>query len=393
LKNKFLVGLILVLVLVQVSAVNCGMLEIEAYDVDIEAGHEKTVSFVVNNFASERFYIDRVNAFDYASGIQVEEQSWADVALAGDQAALRIDIKASDNAEGAKDATIEIKGHFLGGKECTYSNVNEEFTVNVFKETVRRISADCEGFSLYSIGDKYIDGSGELEFIAENKSGKDATILLESDDVELSENIFPVRAGVEETFKTIIRSSKDRAEIVYRIELDGCGISTKRTVVYSSIAVEEEEEEFVELDVVVSADVSRDENGFLVGVTIFNPNNSPTAGELRVDVPENFDVFGEGFAELDPNSSVIAELRIVPPKDFSGKANALIVFDGKIVESIELEAPESSFNPLGAAFISLSSGALFIGLLVIVIVIVLMIAARPHKQQFEPWLERNIESK
>ncbi len=381
-------------------AVNCNMVSIETYDVELQAGSSKTVTFLVNNYAPERFYIDKVNAFDFEQGIRTDEQSWQSVVLSQGNAAVRVSIKAEENAtEGKRTASVELQGHFLGGTECTYNSIHASFNVNVVKEPVHRVEARCEGFSLYTLKEKHIGNTGEIDFVADNKSNYPAVIKLESPDLGLSDDMFYVSAGEEKTFTVQLQASTWQAELTYNIELSDCGIPSKKTIVYSS-AYENvpeaqptpeptpEEKKNIEL----SATTSRDENGFLVKVSVYNPNNEPVSGELNVLVPQDWSVSGAGLADIPAHTEIRAEIRVVPPAGFTGSQTARVEFthDG-VSESqditLTVEKSKGNINVIATAMTALGSAVIVGGIVLAIVVFIVLLGAGPTRQELEPWAE------
>ncbi len=380
-------------------AVNCNMLDIKTYDVEVQAGSSKTVTFLVENYAPERFYIDKVNAFDFEQGIRTEEQSWQSVALSQQSAAVRVSIEAEKNAaEGERTASVELHGHFLGGTECGYNSVHASFKVNVVKEPVHRVESRCEGFSLYTLKEKRIGNTGELDFVADNKSNYPAVIKLESPDLGLSDDMFYVPAGEEKNFSVQLQASSWRAELTYNVELSDCGIPNRKTIVYSSAyentPVEPTPQPTPEetRNIEVSAAASRDENGFLVEVSVYNPNSEPVSGELNVLAPEGWLVAGTGLADIPAHTEIKADIRIVPPAGFTGSRTATVMFNHDGVseaQDIELkvEKSKSSVNAVATAMAVLGPAAIVIGLIVVIAVFVVLLGAGPTRQELEPWVE------
>lgn len=367
------------------------MLELELNDVELWEGSTKTFTFALNNYAPERFYIDKVNAFDFEEGILTEELSWQGVALSQEQATIRVSIRAESSAEEReRKAKIELRGHFLGGKECKYSDVFGEFSVNVLKKPVHRIEARCEGFSLYTLSEKFIEGFGEIEFIAVNKTNYPAVIKLESNKLGINDTIFYVPAGEEKLFKTEIQSAVEKAELVYKIELSDCGIPSEKTIVYSSVFEEPTPEPVEFRGIELNVSTARDENGFLATISIYNPNDVKIEGVLEVLVPENWQVIGEGSVTIEEFTEIIAAVRIVPPEGFTGKYSGEIVFSyNGLMEKqpIELEFGEQGFDVIASALAGLGSSAIAIGLIIVIVILVVVLVSAPPRQKDQPWVE------
>jgi len=387
LKNGLILFL-LVLLAGQAFAVNCGMLDLETNGVELFEDSTKTVSFSVHNHGSERFYIDKVNAFDFDSGIHTEEASWQDVVLAGDEALVRVEIEAEKDGEGEKEAKVEIRGHFLGGRECGYRDIYEEFDVEVLKKPVQSFEPECTGFHLYTISEKFIDEAGEIEFVVKNDTGFDAVVKLESSDLSMGSSVFVSKAGEEKHFSTGVSSSKEIAELTYKVELSGCGIPSEKTIVYSSVYEPPTPPEPEFRDVELSSAVTERNGEIIASVSIYNPNNEAVEGLLEIEMPKGWSVQGEGIAEVDAFTEITAELQIVPPVEFQGTANGEIQFsfDGQTETlPIEVELQEGGSEGLGSAFVSLGSGVIAIGLLLVIVIVVVAMFAGPHPQDGQIW--------
>ena len=385
-----LILFLLVLLAGQAFAVNCGMIDLETYAVELFENSSKTVSFSVHNYGSERFYIDKVNAFDFESGIQTEEASWQDVVLTGDEALIRVEIESDKDSEGEKEAKVEIRGHFLGGKECGFRDIYEEFGVEVLKKPVQSFEPECTGFHLYTISEKFIDEIGEIEFVVKNDSGFDAIVKLESSDLSMGSSVFVARAGEEKHFSTGISSSKETAELNYKVELSGCGIPSEKTIVYSTVFEPPVQPTPEFRDVELSSAVTERNGEIIASVSIYNPNNEAVEGLLEIKMPEGWIVKGEGIAAIDAFTEITAELQVVPPVEFQGTATGEVQFsfDGKTETlPIEVKLQEAGGEGLGAAFISLGTGVIAIGLLLVIVIILVAMFSGPNPQDGQPWQE------
>jgi len=397
---RFAVLIFLFVLVSQAFAVNCGMLELETYDVEVWENSTKTVTFLLHNYAGERFYIDKVNAYDFERGIVTEEHSWQDIALSGEEASIRVSVKAEKGAEDMdRKAKVEVTGHFLGGTRCSYGNVHAGFNVDVLKERVYRIEPRCSDFYIYTLSEKRIDGFGRIEFIAENGSEYSAVITLEAPEMHLSDDVFYVPAGEEKVLSVEVQSAVTVAELEYNVSLSDCGIPSKKTRVYSSTWIEPEPTPYtpepgtfrkIELDHSLAADA----NGFLATVSIYNPNGEAVTGTLEVSVPDSWTVIGDGIVTLEPYTEVLAAVRVIPPENFSGEYTGELSFsyDG-ITESQDMELERGAGQGAGlagTAFSVLGSGAVLAGLAIVVIILVAVLLADPTtRQHLEPWREKN----
>ncbi|MEM0359785.1 MAG: hypothetical protein QXK06_00425 [Candidatus Diapherotrites archaeon] len=371
---------------------NCNMVFFELYNVELWEGSKETFTFAINNTGNERFYIDKVNAFDFSEGIAVQEEYWGDVVLPGEKAFATISVKADKGTEEReRKAYIELSGRFLGGKRCSFSDVHGEFNVSVLKEPVHKIEPRCDGFSLTAPKEKYIEGEGTIEFFASNKTNYDAIITLESESISVSESVFQLRKGEEKKFSAFIKSDADRATLKYNVRVSDCGIPSQETRIYSAMETPiptPTPQPFKAIEIGASA--SKDANGFLVTVEIHNPNSEGIIGNLEAIVPQGWTVIGEKAVLAEPLSKTISLIRIAPPKGASGTHPVQIVFsyDG-IEESTKLELATGSegFDFGGAAFAVLGSGAFLIGLIIVAIILIIMLFSSPPRQYFEPWLE------
>ncbi|MCX6801792.1 MAG: hypothetical protein NT067_01630 [Candidatus Diapherotrites archaeon] len=367
---------------------NCNMVYFELYNAELWAGSTDTFTYAVNNTGNERFYIERVNAFDFEGGISVEEEYWDDVVLPGEKALVAVSVEADSGIEeGERAAKIELNGHFLGGKKCYYKDVHGEFMVNVLEEPVQKIEAKCEGFSLIAPEEKYIDGSGTIQFFASNQTNYPATIRLESNRIAIDDSVFSLPAGEEKTFTASIESDYESAELEYKVDVSDCGIPSQTTTVYSeSAAPTPSELEGMDM----GSSVAKDENGFLVTVSIYNPNSKTITGTLGAVVPQGWTVIGQKTVSVGPLLETVAALRIVPVEGFSGTYNGEITFSHDGIEEslpVELAFGPEGFDLSGTAFAVLGSGAFLVGLILAAVILIVMLFSGPSKQYFEPWLE------
>jgi hypothetical protein len=369
---------------------NCNMVSFELYNAELWEGSTDTFTFAVGNYGSERFYIEKVNAFDFEEGILVQEESWDDVIMPGEKALVTVSVEADSGIEEKeRSAKIELSGHFLGGKKCYFKDVHGEFTVNVLKEPVQKIEARCEGFSLNTPKEKYIEGSGTIKFFASNKTNYPATIMLESGSITIDDSVFFLPAGEEKTFTAFIESDYESAELEYKVDVSDCGIPSQATIVYSEsaepIPVPSELESME-----IGHSVAKDENGFLVTVSIYNPNNETITGALGAIVPQGWTVIGQKTVSVGQLSETVAALRIVPVEGFSGTYNGEITFSHDGIEEstpVELTSGSEGLDVGGTAFAVLGSGAFLVGLVLAAVILIVMLFSGPSKQYFEPWLE------
>ncbi|MFH1234335.1 MAG: hypothetical protein V1493_01865 [Candidatus Diapherotrites archaeon] len=369
---------------------NCNMVSFELYNAELWEGSTDTFTFAVNNYGNERFYIDKVNAFDFEEGILVQEESWDDVIMPGEKALVMVSVEADSGIEEKERAAkIELSGRFLGGKKCYYKDVHGEFMVNVLKEPVQKIEPRCDGFYLNTPGEKYINGSGTIKFFASNKTNYAAIITLESDSMGIDDSVFFLPAGEEKTFTAFIESDYESAELEYKVDVSDCGIPSQVTTVYSESAEPIPVPSGLE-SMEIGHSVAKDENGFLVTVSLYNPNNETVTGTLDAVVPQGWTVIGRKTVSVGPLSEKVAALRIAPVEGFSGTYNGEITFSHDGVEEsvpVELASGNESFDFGGTAFAVLGSGAFLVGLVLAAVILIVMLFSSPSRQYFEPWLE------
>jgi len=356
----------------------CSDLWLNVSAIEVEAGSSEYSTFLIHNYGSERFFLDRVYAFDSDSDILTEEISYDNYIKPGEAGEIKVRVFAGQEAE-AKNTTayVEFRGHFLSGKECGYFDSKKGFPVKVSE---KKAYSDCGSFELVVPSTVTAEGKERVEFLVSNFSRETAIIRLEGDGLGLSANYFYVPAGVETEKEVLVESALDKAWIEFKVELGGCGIPSKFTEVLSS---------GYESGVEVNYSKEWTGNSFNVPVTVKNSSQEEKKGIIAMDLPEGWTLEGDGEISVPAESEETFVLEAFPSEGFNEEE------EGTLFVSIggEIKEEEIKFSPgdvtdasLGAAFAALSGGALILGLIVIALVLIaLFFLPKNHVPRVDPW--------
>lgn len=372
-------------------AASCSDLKIETHAVEVRAGSRANFAFYLHNNSDERFYIDRVHAFDFADGISTQALRWDSLAPAGDEAAIVVSIDAFEDAEQKdRNAFVQARGHFLSGKECHYYDLKADFPVEVISEkiSVEELEKEpeyCELFEIVMPDTIRIYNSGTLDFIVKNYSDQDAKIYVNAQNASAYTYFYLVPAKTIANKTLRVESGANKATIEFTVDLGACG-TTKRYLEVINEAVQGPSEipEVSEQDVEMNYVLTKDENGYVVSVMLRNLSENFIQGELFTTAPANWQAEGASVI-LGPYEEQTIDLHIIPAEE-SGVFNFDVVFsyDGVSKSSpVTIELAEEKTSIVGFATVALA------GVLagIIVVIIIFAIGRAGEKKAKEPWQE------
>ena len=363
-------------------AADCSDLELVVTDVDVKEGSTASFAFYLHNNTNERFYIDRVSAYDFAEGIITQALRWDRVALSGSEASIVISIEALEGAS-AKDrnAYVQVRGHFLSGKVCHYRDIKAVFPVRVIKEDASEAAPDCGHFDIVLPSSINIHNFGTLDFIVENYTSEDARIYVKGvgASVDTIMYLIPAKSRVYKTLR--IESEQTSALILFDADLGACGTKSYELTVHNVVFEKPEEKPDVEM----SYSIAKDENGYLVSVILKNLSQFEINGILYAEVPENW--YADSFeVMLAPFEEATIDMRVIP-EEKSETQSFDIVFQYNGSEerlSVQLQK-EKREEPFAIGLTTLVASAILAGILVMVIII--LIGSTTSKRIKEPWQE------
>ncbi len=359
------------------SSTDCSELWLNVNAVEVTAGENTYQTFLLHNYGSERFFLDRVYAFDSDADILTEETSHDFYVKPGETAKIQIRVLANPDAkEKSTYAFIEFRGHFLNGKECGYADSRKSFPVKI---TAKKKYSNCNGFELIVPDTITINGKERIKFFVSNLSNETAIIRLEGNDISLSTNYFYVPAGVETEKEALLESTLDKTWLEFKVELGECSIPSRFTKIVKPAFMGEIE---------ISYSKQWTNNAFNILVTVKNNSTEEKSGLISMDLPDNWKLEGDGDISVPAKSEKTFTLKAIPPNGFKEKAKGTIIvsMSGEIKEKeIEFEPSEVSSNAIGAAFIVFGGSALLIGLIVAALVAVALLLPRKQVPTVDPW--------
>ncbi len=372
-------------------AASCSDLKLETRAVEVRAGSKATFAFYLHNNSNERFYIDRAYAFDFSDGISTQALRWDKVALAGNEAAIVVSIEAFEDAEQKdRNAFLQVRGHFLSGKECHYYELKSDFPVEVISEKINVEELEkkpeyCELFEIVMPNTIRIYNSGTLDFIVKNYSNQEAKIYVDAENASVYTYFYlvPARTIANKTLR--IESDASEATIEFTIDLGACGITKQYLyVINEAMQMPSEIQQANEQDVEMSYVLMKDVNGYIISVTLRNLSENVIQGELFVTVPANWQAEGANVV-LNPYEEQIIDLHIIPAEE-SGVFNFDVVFNYDSVsksKEVTIELAKEKVPAVG--FATFAAAGILAG--IIVVVIILIIGTAGEKRIREPWQE------
>ncbi len=359
------------------SGTDCSELWLNVNAVEVTAGENAYGTFLLHNYASERFFIDRVYAFDSDSSVLTQELTYDSYVKPGGSAEIRVEVRAEEGAE-EKIATgyVEFRGHFLSGKECSYADSKKSFPIKIYE---KKKYSRCESFDLIVPSTVAADGEERVEFFVSNLSAETAIIRLDGDYLQLSTNYFYVPSGVEAKKEFLVKPLGDKAWIEYKVELAECVVPSKFTKVVSSGLAGE---------ITAEHEVEWTQDAFELTVKVKNGSGFDETGMISLDLPGDWNVEGAGKISVPAHSEKEFTINVFPPAGFEKETGKLTIgLGGEVIgDDVEFSPREAQVGAQGTAFAVLSGSALFIGLIAIALVLVaLFVLPRKFIPKIDPW--------
>jgi len=331
-KQIFAKMLIVVLVVLFAAppafSAECSDLTLNVSNVTVKENAKASVTFYLINNSDERFYLDRVSAFDFAEGVQTNAVRWDHAAESFGSAVIVVGVHA-EQTRGEKTAYLQVQGHFLNGKECYYYQLKSEFNVDVVLEQKADEEdnlAYCKLFSIDLPKNVYMEGMGTIDFNVNNYTTQDAKITItgRGATVETSEYLIPAKTIAEK--KLIVASSNKQAQISFFVDLGACGKIGKTVYITNTLQRTIPSQAGNASTVDLNYTKSFEDGAYVLEIVLQNKSSQPVDGILYADVPKDWN--SDSYRVfLAPFGMEKIKMRIKPGAGASGAVHFNLVFE------------------------------------------------------------------
>lgn len=301
--------------------------------VSVDSGAEVYETYYLENISGKAFYIDEFSAGDEDRGFVVSSAGSEESARANDRAELNVKVMAhATENDSAGKGYMEVAGHFSNGTECSKSNIGkDEFTVFVKGSGEK---AECSDF-YYSVPlQKMVAETGAIEIEADNPLGRDALIRISGSGISIAPKTIAVPAGSSVRKDVGLDGfAAESAVLVYSVELPGCNVLEKTTLVLKP-------EDIVE----VVSYTSKSEIVESAGIQVSLKNKSAEAKDVKVSIGNlpSLWVGGSIDGTLNAGEAKTYLLNVKAKSARAGEsyfASLKVEYDDVVIEKgIELEA-------------------------------------------------------
>lgn len=275
----------------------CNDIEVNTNSVFLDEDETKVVGFYLQNFSNRKFYVDKVDAFDYSSLIDSEAYSWPDSVESQDREDFFIEIEALNR--GNASGFVEVRGHFNNGITCSFSDIGrEEYDVFVDYASNGNDGNDngndgdsgsgqvnCNALTLNVPNEIEVIGDSFFDVSVNNTFNQSVVVNIASANINVNPGSLTFPANSYST-KTINVMPTNLQGVVNFSLTTSCGTINKATIVsLSAIPIKE----FLDVDY----DYSVSGNKIYLSLNLKNLKNYLVVGDIGFVVPENWSVVGE----------------------------------------------------------------------------------------------------
>lgn len=224
---------------------SCSEIQLNTSTVRVARNSEATVFFVVENRGAERFFIDSTEVLDNVSGLIASAAGFDRMIDAGGFGAVGVRVKALKDVD-VKHANgvLRLRGHFLGGKECSFQDIgNRQFDILVEEKPISSLDGAkfraCSGIIVANPADFAINGR-EMVLRIKNDTAYRATIRMAGQGLRINPGTIsvPEHSDVIESIR--IESSLAESWLLFRIDNAVCN-AVERTRILKETGEKEEE--------------------------------------------------------------------------------------------------------------------------------------------------------
>ena len=388
----------LALILPSVAATaSCDNIHINADSVRVYPDTTATARFVIDNRSSEYFYIDSTQVLDNSQGIIASENGFTREVNAFSYGTVNVRVRALPDAEeDTYMGTVQVRGHFQGGRECTFSQIgSEDFTIVVEEieqsQTALRFTARaaCPGVVITDpVGGWKTDDYTIIRI--DNYSNFPATIRLQAPGATFNPQTIHVPYGSTAVEKVTISGTAEGL-LYYTIDTPLCSgvkrstfTTSTNTGIVGTLPVNPTVTAIQPLSDRVDMQLAIAENNgrFTLQVELENVSNESVTGTVSFRTPPNWTVEGNTQVTLAGNETRTRSFTVIPPRIEPGNHEITVTYtvedeiSEKVVISVETTGGntggDSTNNPLTGLF-ALGTGNAFLNIPVWVLLLVVIV--------------------
>lgn len=275
----------------------CNDIEINTNSVFLDEDETKVVGFYLQNFSNRKFYVDKVDAFDYSNLIDSEAYSWPDSVESFDREDFFVEIETLNT--GNASGFVEVRGHFNNGIICSFSDIGRE-EYDIFVDYAPsgdngnnngndgdsgNGQVNCNALTLNVPNEIEVIGDSFFDVSVNNTFDQSVVVNVSSANINVNPSSLTFPANSYST-KTINVMPTNLQGVVNFSLTTSCGTINKATIVsLSAIPIKE----FLDVDY----DYSISGNKIYLSLNLKNLKNYLVVGDIGFVVPENWSVVGE----------------------------------------------------------------------------------------------------
>jgi len=407
---------------------SCSDIEVFARDVEMDEDDVEYADFEIRNDSGTRFYVDGIDIDETSSYVDIDVDDFDSIIYGNDSGDLRLRIESSEvNSDKSVVAEVSVRGHFAGGKSCSYSQTRSDvFEIEIDNDGGTggfSGGSRCNDLTLDAYNISVEQGETAVEsFALENDSSERFYV----DFVDVYDNSSEIRAE-SNGFDNVVRANsvglvevsvrayddaelgREKAFVRIRGHFQGgstCELSDEE-VFYVDIKAKDAEPEYFPPALPQYSPYC---NGFIFNapavqeiegsgtISLKIENNTPYRATIRL--------FGEGLS-IEPVLLSVPQgfksqdyaISVVAVKDSTlfyeietyncmSKKSTVIELKEQEQQAVGQEtgsAADELLQGLATGFVALGSGWAALGLLIIAIALIFYIVFALRQTKAEPW--------
>ncbi len=244
--RKILIIFLLLVLTLNVNAsgtrADCENISINVSNARLDEKSSMLKTFSIENKDSERFFIERINAFDYNSSIKVEGKGWERIVLPGDESFFNVQIKSFNVKKDQEiEGFVEVRGHFLSGTKCSIEDIGTQ-NFNVFVKNEDEAFAEeieleqekieeCKGFEL--IIPENVENVNEIPFTVKNITNDRIQVRLSGANLGIETKYFSIPAQTTVEKSVNVMPFEQKTWLVFNSNVNGCFVKSKNVQIFT----------------------------------------------------------------------------------------------------------------------------------------------------------------
>jgi hypothetical protein len=362
----------------------CNEISIGTYTIRAIVGNSTIENFSITNLASERFFVDSVNASDSSPNFDVQTNGYDRTILSEGTGTINVKVTGKIyNESQYEKGFIEVRGHFLNGKTCSLQDFGKKtFTVIVEKKPLESTIENflmprpennfgnyCKNIEIFAPSSLEISNNfGQFELAIDNQSDYRATTRIFTKNGSANPSLIsvPKKSKITETIE--VQAGPGQTEIEYLVESPECSFARK-TIVTSM------QKESLAKSMAISAKaLDTNVTEYELVVSMQNRTGKKIFGNIQINLPDNWKTEGTKEIELGAFETRETIFKLTPEEELKESLIASISFNSNeetIFTQVELKPKEKTgvSMAIGTMFVLLGKN-IWIGLLVVFIIII-----------------------